>query len=65
MTWGNPHRKNWSIPSDASVVEETDSWKIYHSPSEGRLYISGYIRAITMRRPCRWKPQTSAASWQS
>ncbi|MGA9856201.1 MAG: hypothetical protein WBR29_13115 [Gammaproteobacteria bacterium] len=39
MTWGNPKRTNWNIPEDARIVQEDDSWSIYHSAAHARLYI--------------------------
>ena len=39
MTWGNPKRTNWNIPEDARIVQEDDSWSIYHSAANARLYI--------------------------
>jgi len=44
MTWGNPTRTNWNIPEDARIVQEGDSWTIYHSAANARLYIypAGY-----------------------
>jgi len=44
MTWGDPKRTNWNIPEDARIVQEDDSWTIYHSAAHARLYIypAGY-----------------------
>lgn len=39
MTWGDPTRTNWNIPDDARIVQEDDSWTIYHSADNARLYI--------------------------
>ncbi len=39
MTWGDPTRTNWNIPDDARIVQEDDSWTIYHSAANAHLYI--------------------------